>query len=53
MEKALYNRYSKFRKNGVSLHVPFIEIPVRSTDYYTYYEAGKSRLDLISYDYYG
>jgi hypothetical protein len=53
MNKAIYNRYNKFRRNGVSLHVPFIPIPVRSTDYYTYYDAGKTRLDLLSYEYYG
>ena len=50
---ASYDRYSKFRKNGTILHVPFIPIPVRSTDYYTYYEVGKTRLDLVSYQYYG
>ena len=48
-----YDRYSKFRQNGTILHVPFIPIPVRSTDYYTYYEVGKTRLDLVSYQYYG
>lgn len=35
------------------MHVPYIEIPIKSTDYYTYYEAGKTRLDLLSYQYYG
>ena len=50
---ACYDRYSKFRQNGTILHVPFIPIPVRSTDYYTYYEVGKTRLDLVSYQYYG
>lgn len=46
------DRYAKFRRNGQILHVPFIEIPVRNTDYYTYYQAGKTRLDLLSYQYY-
>lgn len=50
---ALYDRYKKFRRDGKILHVPFIEIPVRSTDYYTYYKAGETRLDLLSYQYYG
>jgi hypothetical protein len=50
---ASYDRYYKFRKNGSILHVPYIEIPKRSTDYYTYYRVGKTRLDLLSYQYYG
>ncbi len=48
-----YDRYSKFRINGSIAHVPFIEIPVKSTDFYTFYKAGKTRLDLLSYQYYG
>lgn len=47
-----FDRYSKFRRDGQILHVPFIKIPVRPTDYYTYYEVGKTRLDLLSYQYY-
>jgi hypothetical protein len=50
---ARYDRYNKFRRDGQILHVPYIEIPIKSTDYYTYYEAGKTRLDLLSYQYYG
>lgn len=49
---ALYDRYKKFRRDGKILHVPFIEIPERNTDYYTYYKAGQTRLDLLSYQYY-
>ena len=48
-----YDRYEKFRRDGQILHVPYIEIPIKSTDYYTYYEAGKTRFDLLSYQYYG
>lgn len=50
---ASFDRYANFRKDGQILHVPFIEIPVRGTDYYTYYQQGKTRLDLVSYQYYG
>ena len=50
---ARYDRYNKFRRDGQILHVPYIEIPIKSTDYYTYYEAGKTRLDLLSYQYHG
>lgn len=47
-----YNRYSSFIKNGKYKKVPFIEIPVRGTDCYTFYEIGKTRMDLLSYQYY-
>ncbi len=47
-----YNRYQQFRMNGTFKQVPFIKIPVRDTDMYTYYEAGKTRFDLLSYQYY-
>lgn len=47
-----YNRYSSFMENGTMSLVPFISIPKKSTDYYVYYEVGKTRLDLLSYEYY-
>lgn len=48
-----YNRYKNFI-NGFSYNkIPFIEIPKSSNDKYTYYEVGKTRLDLLSYQYYG
>jgi len=47
-----YNRYDSFISNGSYKKVPFIEIPVRGTDCYTFYEVGKTRLDLLSYQYY-
>ena len=50
---ASLDRYTKFRRDGNILHVPFIEIPVRSTDLYTYYKEGYTRLDNLSYQYYG
>ena len=48
-----YDRYNKFRRGASIAHVPFIEIPVKSTDFYTFYRAGRTRLDLLSYQYYG
>ena len=48
-----YDRYNKFRRDASIAHVPFIEIPVKSTDFYTFYRAGKTRLDILSYQYYG
>lgn len=47
-----YNRYDYFKSNGTMKLVPFIEIPKRSTDKYTYYREGITRMDLLSYQYY-
>lgn len=47
-----YNRYKSFVENGTMHLVPFIKIPNKNTDYYEYYELGKTRLDLLSYKYY-
>ena len=47
-----YDRYGKFRVNGDTLFPPFIPIPVKDTDYYEVYEKGKTRLDILSYNYY-
>lgn len=48
-----YDRYSKFRGNGQIARVPFIPIKKRSSDLYTNYKLGQTRLDLLSYQYYG
>lgn len=49
-----YNRYKSFVGNDGSLKiVPFISIPEKSTDIYTYWKLGTSRMDLLSYQYYG
>lgn len=48
-----YSRYNKFVDNGSFLIVPSIKIPVKSSDYYEIYRQGVSRLDNISYKYYG
>ena len=47
-----YNRYKSFVVDGAYKKVPFIGIPINSTDCYAYYEMGKTRLDLLSYQYY-
>lgn len=47
-----YSRYKLFVSDGKFYKVPFIEVPTSSTDAYAVYEVGKSRLDLISYQYY-
>jgi hypothetical protein len=48
-----YDRYQKFRNNGTIGIVPGIKLTVKPTDEYVQYELNKSRLDLISYEYYG
>jgi hypothetical protein len=51
--ESTYDRYAKFRNNGQVSMVPFIPIPVRDTDYYESFILGKTRLDILSYNYYG
>lgn len=46
------SRYNKFINNGTISLVPFIPIPKRSSDYYINYKAGKTRMDILSYEYY-
>lgn len=48
-----FDRYSHFRGGNEIKIVPFAEIPVKSTDRYEIYRKGNTRLDLVSYDYYG
>lgn len=48
-----FDRYSYFRGGNEIKIVPFAEIPVKSTDRYEIYRKGDTRLDLVSYDYYG
>lgn len=47
-----YDRYYQFRNGDEFTMVPFGEIPVKDTDKYIIYEKGKTRLDLVSYEYY-
>lgn len=49
---ANFDRYKYFKIDGTFIKVPFIPIEEKSTDVYTYYERGKTRLDLLSYQYY-
>ena len=48
-----FDRYSKFRDGNTIRIVPFAEIPVKSSDRYEIYRKGKTRLDQLSYEYYG
>ena len=48
-----YDRYSNFRNSDGFSVVPFGEIPKSGTDKYEIYQKGLTRLDLLSYQYYG
>ena len=47
-----HSRYKSFIVDGAYKKVPFIKVPERPTDCYTYYRTGETRLDLLSYQYY-
>lgn len=48
-----FDRYARFREgNNISI-VPFGEVPKSRADRYEIYRRGKTRLDQVSYDYYG
>lgn len=48
-----FDRYFYYRINGNVDQVPFVEIPVSSSDRYEEWKEGISRLDKISQRYYG
>ena len=50
---ATYDRYDLFREDGEIKIVPYIPIPVKSTDINVIYKKNKSRLDILSHQYYG
>lgn len=52
MAKQYYDRYQNFKKNNEVKLLPFIKIPVNSTDISIEYK-NKLRLDIISQRYYG
>lgn len=49
-----YNRYKSFISGDGSMkEVPFIKIPNKTTDKFTYWDKYNSRMDILSYRYYG
>ena len=51
---ATYNRYKSFTTtSGQVKIVPFIKIPKRKSDKFAYWNKNVSRMDLLSYQYYG
>jgi hypothetical protein len=51
--KQYYNRYSDFIINGEQTVVPYVPLPIKSTDKRYIYKVSQSRLDKISQQYYG
>ena len=49
---ASYDRYSQFRQDGSISVVPFGQVPEKDTDFFETYYRGKTRLDILSYEYY-
>ena len=49
----MVSRYDKFINNGTIELVPFISIIKQNTDYYIYYNSLMTRMDILSYEYYG
>ena len=48
-----YDRYKNFRVNGSIRIVPNVKIVKKDSDFYETYHLGVTRLDNISFDYYG
>lgn len=48
-----YDRYKRYRVNGKVLLPAVLKVEPKATDYFEKYVAGQSRLDRISYNYYG
>jgi hypothetical protein len=47
-----YQRYNEFLINGNQTVVPYINLPIKTTDKKYIYKVGQSRLDIISQQYY-
>ena len=52
MSYQYYNRYSDFNINGEQTIVPFVNIAQKTTDKTYIYKVGRSRLDVVSQEFY-
>jgi len=52
MSYQYYNRYSDFNINGEQTIVPFVNITQKTTDKTYIYKVGRSRLDVVSQEFY-
>ena len=48
-----YDRYKRFRVNGNVYFPPLVKIYPKASDYFETYIKGSTRLDNLSYEYYG
>jgi hypothetical protein len=48
-----YNRYTDFLINGQQTVVPYVSLPNKTSDRTFIYKVGKSRLDVVSQEFYG
>lgn len=48
-----YDRYKFYRNNGGVSIPKYVEIPKKNSDFFEIYQRGITRLDILSYDYYG
>lgn len=48
-----YNRYTPFQINGETSVVPYVPITPKPSDKVYVYKVGRSRLDMVSQEYYG
>lgn len=48
-----YNRYERFKSNGMYRIIPYVEIKEYDTDLYVTYDKSTMRFDNLSYKYYG
>lgn len=53
MARQIYNRYNDFLVDGQQTVVPYINLPVKSTDKKYIYKVGMTRMDKVSQQYYG
>jgi hypothetical protein len=52
MAKQYYDRYQRFRNNNTVKMLPFLKIPIQTTDILIEYK-NRTRLDIVSQTYYG
>jgi hypothetical protein len=52
MASQYWNRYSDFLINGEQTVVPFVELPQKTTDKSFIYKVARSRLDVVSQEFY-
>jgi hypothetical protein len=52
MANEYYNRYQNFTVDGTTTYIPYVNVPLKTTDKKYIYKLGVSRLDKVSQLYY-